>query len=58
MTTEEGMDAFMRAYNASLPAAALGPAPAPHRPRPPTEAEKKKKKDQRKAQRASRRKGR
>lgn len=58
MTTEEGMGAFMRAYNAKLPAAALGPAPAPHRPRPPTHAEKNKKKAQRKAQRASRRKGR
>jgi hypothetical protein len=58
MTTEEGMGAFMRAYNANLPAAPLGPAPVPHRPRPPTQAEKNKKKAQRKAQRASRRKSR
>jgi hypothetical protein len=58
MTTEEGMGAFMRAYNASLPAAALGPASAPGRLRPPTQAEKNKKKVQRKAQRASRRKSR
>ncbi|WP_437588996.1 hypothetical protein [Sorangium sp. So ce1000] len=58
MTTEEGMGAFMRAYNTSLPAAARGPAPAPGRLRPPTQAERNKKKAQRKAQRVSRRKSR
>lgn len=58
MTTEEGMGAFTRAYNASLPAAALDPAPAPRRLRPPTQAERNKKKAQRKAQRASRRRSR
>jgi hypothetical protein len=54
MTTEEGMGAFMLAYNASLPAAALGPAPSPVQLRLSTQAERNKKK----AQRASRRKSR
>jgi hypothetical protein len=58
MTTEEGTGAFVRAYNASLPAATLGPAPTPHQPHPLTQAEKNKKKAQRRAQRASRQKGR
>jgi hypothetical protein len=58
MTTQEGTDAFMRAYNANLLATGVGPAPAHGRLRPPTQAEKNKKKAQRKAQRASRRKGR
>lgn len=59
MATQEGMDAFMRAYNASLTAAAPGHFSAPGRlRRPPTQAEKNKKKAQRKAQRISRRKGR
>jgi hypothetical protein len=58
MTTEEGMGGFMRAYNASLPAAAPGPAPASGQLCPLTQAEKNKKKAQRKAQRASRRKSR
>jgi hypothetical protein len=56
MTTQEGTDAFMRAYNANLLAAGVRPAPAPGRLRLPTQAEKNKKKAQRKAQRASRRK--
>ncbi len=56
MTTEEGMGAFTRVYNAILPAAALGWAPAAGRLRPLTQAEKNRKKAQRKAQRASRRK--
>jgi hypothetical protein len=58
MTTEEGMGAFMYAYNASLPAAPLMPAPSPARLHLLTHAEKNKKKAQRKAQRASRRKSR
>ncbi|WP_437763429.1 hypothetical protein WMF27_41030 [Sorangium sp. So ce281] len=58
MTTEEGMGAFMRVYNTSLPAVARGPAPAPERLRPPTQTGRNKKKAQRKAQRVSRRKSR
>ena len=58
MTTEEGTGAFMRAHNAGLPGAALGPSHDIGRMRPMTQAEKNKRKAQRKAQRASRRKSR
>lgn len=58
MTSHEGMDAFMRVYNANLLTTGVRPALAPRPPRPPAQAEKNKKKAQRKAQRASRRKSR
>ena len=58
MTKEEGIGAFMNAYNANLQTIRVGPAPAPRPLRPLTQSEKNKKKAQRRAQRESRRKSR